>query len=99
MVDTPMPLTAHLTELRGRLFACVIAIGIGFLLCYGLSDYIIAALQSPPSLLGPQLTVPLQIIAPARGESTAMMAASLFEQASGLDRMLPIDPRAGRVPD
>ena len=30
MVDTPMPLTAHLTELRGRIFVCVIAIGIGF---------------------------------------------------------------------
>ena len=41
----------------------------------------------------------LQIIAPARSESTAMSAASLFEQASGLDRMLPIDPRAGTVPD
>ena len=41
----------------------------------------------------------LQVIAPARGESTAMVAAALFEQASGLDRMLPIDPRAGTVPD
>jgi amidase len=43
--------------------------------------------------------VGLQIIAPARGESTAIAAAALFEQASGLDRMLPIDPRPGTVPD
>ena len=40
----------------------------------------------------------LQIIAPARGEATALAAAALFEQSSQLDRMLPIDPRAGTVP-
>lgn len=40
----------------------------------------------------------LQIIAPARGEAIALVAAALFEQASGLDRMLPIEPRAGTVP-
>jgi hypothetical protein len=40
----------------------------------------------------------LQIVAPARGEATALAAASLFERASGLDRLLPIDPRAGKVP-
>ena len=42
--------------------------------------------------------VGLQIVAPARGEATALAAASLFERASGLDRLLPIDPRAGTVP-
>ena len=42
--------------------------------------------------------VGLQIIAPARGEATALIAAALFEQMSGLDRMLPIDPRTGTVP-
>jgi amidase len=42
--------------------------------------------------------VGLQIVAPARGEATALAAASLFERASGLDRLLPIDPRAGKVP-
>ena len=42
--------------------------------------------------------VGLQIIAPARGEAVALAAAARFEQASGLDRMLPIDPRAGTVP-
>jgi amidase len=42
--------------------------------------------------------VGLQIVAPARGEAIALSAAALFEQASGLDRMLPIDPRPGTVP-
>jgi len=43
--------------------------------------------------------VGLQIIAPPRGEATALNVAARYEQASGLDRMLPIDPRAGTVPD
>ena len=43
--------------------------------------------------------VGIQIVAAARGEATALSAAMLFEQASGLDRMLPIEPRAGVVPE
>jgi amidase len=42
--------------------------------------------------------VGLQIVAPARGEATALAAAAVFERASGLDRMLPIEPRPGSVP-
>jgi len=42
--------------------------------------------------------VGLQIVAPARQEARALAAAALFEQASGLDRLLPIDPRPGTVP-
>jgi len=42
--------------------------------------------------------VGLQIVAPARGEATALAAAALFERVSGLYRMLPIEPRAGTVP-
>ncbi len=42
--------------------------------------------------------VGLQIIAPARHEARALAAAALFEQHSGLDRLLPIDPRPGTVP-
>ena len=42
--------------------------------------------------------VGLQIAAPTRGEVKALGAAALFEQAMGLDRMLPIDPRPGTVP-
>lgn len=42
--------------------------------------------------------VGLQIVAPARQEGTALVAAALYEQVSGLDKLLPIDPRAGVVP-
>lgn len=42
--------------------------------------------------------VGLQFVGPARGEATVLAAASLFEQLSELDRLLPIDPKAGSVP-
>jgi sec-independent protein translocase protein TatC len=86
MVDTPMPLTAHLAELRGRLFACVIAIAIGFLVCYAFSNHIIAALQAPPNLLGPPVKVPLQIIAPAEAFLTYLKVSFLC----GLFLALPV---------
>jgi amidase len=40
----------------------------------------------------------LQITAPARQEARALGAAALFEQMTGLAKLLPIDPRAGTVP-
>jgi amidase len=43
--------------------------------------------------------VGLQITAPLRGEAIALGAAALFEQLTGLDKLLPIDPRPGTVPD
>jgi amidase len=43
--------------------------------------------------------VGLQVVAPARHEARALAAAALFERVSGLDRLLPIEPRAGVVPD
>ncbi|MCC6719510.1 MAG: amidase [Acetobacteraceae bacterium] len=43
--------------------------------------------------------VGLQIVAPARQEARALQAAALFERVAGLDRMVPIDPREGVVPD
>lgn len=42
--------------------------------------------------------VGLQIAAPIRGEAVALGAAAGLEQALGLDKMLPIDPREGTVP-
>jgi amidase len=42
--------------------------------------------------------VGLQVAAQPRREEVALRAAALFEQASGLDRLLPIDPRPGVVP-
>jgi sec-independent protein translocase protein TatC len=41
MVDTPMPLTAHLAELRSRLIWCMVALAVGFIVCYGFSDKIV----------------------------------------------------------
>jgi len=40
----------------------------------------------------------LQIAAPPRREDRALQAAALFEKLTGLDRLLPIDPRPGTVP-
>ena len=42
--------------------------------------------------------VGLQIAAPPRRDEIALQAAALFERASGLDRLVPIDPRPGTVP-
>ena len=81
MVDTPMPLTAHLAELRSRLIWCMMALAVGFIVCYGLSDRIVAALQSPVVLVGRPLKVPLQIIAPAEAFVTYIkvgLIAGLF---------------------
>jgi sec-independent protein translocase protein TatC len=81
MVDTPMPLTAHLAELRSRLIWCVVALAIGFVICYGYSEKIVAALQSPVVLVGQPIQVPLQIIAPAEAFVTYIkvgLIAGLF---------------------
>lgn len=81
MVDTPMPLTSHLAELRSRLIWCMMALAVGFIICYGLSDKIVAALQSPMVLVGQPIKVPLQIIAPAEAFVTYIkvgLIAGLF---------------------
>jgi amidase len=40
----------------------------------------------------------LQVVAPPKRDDRALQAAALFEQASGLARTVPIDPKAGTVP-
>ena len=42
--------------------------------------------------------VGLQIAAPPRRDERALAAAALFEGLTGLDRLLPIEPRGGTVP-
>ena len=42
--------------------------------------------------------VGLQLVGKPRGEAALLQAAALFEALSGLDRLLPIDPRPGTVP-
>lgn len=86
MVDTPMPLTAHLAELRSRLIWCLLALAAGFLVCYGLSNKIVAALQSPLVLVGQPVRVPLQIIAPAEAFITYIKVGLI----AGLFLVLPL---------
>ena len=86
MVDTPMPLTAHLAELRSRLIWCVVALAGGFIVCYALSDRIVAALQSPMVLVGQPIKVPLQIIAPAEAFVTYIKVGLI----AGLFLVLPL---------
>ena len=42
--------------------------------------------------------VGLQLVGRHRGEAALLQAAALFEQAAGLNRLLPIDPKPGTVP-
>lgn len=42
--------------------------------------------------------VGLQVVAPPRQDARALQVAALFERMTGLDRMLPVEPRAGVVP-
>jgi amidase len=42
--------------------------------------------------------VGLQIAAPPRQEARALAAAAFLERMTGLDRLVPIDPKAGTVP-
>jgi amidase len=42
--------------------------------------------------------VGLQFVGQPCGESAVLQAAALFEQVSGLNRLLPIDPKPGSVP-
>jgi len=86
MADTPMPLTAHLAELRMRLIWCLLALIVGFIVCYAFSDKIVAALQSPPTLAGRPVKVPLQIIAPAEAFMTYIKVGLI----AGLFLVLPV---------
>jgi len=47
MDEKKIPLTAHLQELRKRLFLSFIAVGVGFVLCYALADTLFNILAFP----------------------------------------------------
>ena len=42
--------------------------------------------------------VGLQLVGKPRGEAALLQAAALFEQARGVNRLLPINPKPGSVP-
>src|SRR5262249_44808097 len=76
----------HLAELRTRLIWCLLALCVGFIICYNLSGKIVAALQSPPTLIGHFDPVPLQIIAPAEAFITYIKVGLI----AGLFLVLPV---------
>jgi len=47
MVDQRLPFTVHLEELRKRLIICCVAVGVGFLACYGFKDQIFEFIAIP----------------------------------------------------
>lgn len=47
MADVKMPLTAHLTELRTRLIRALLAIFVGFSICYAFADGLFVFLAAP----------------------------------------------------
>jgi len=47
MVDQKLPFTVHLEELRKRLIICCVAVGVGFLACYGFKDQIFEFVAIP----------------------------------------------------
>ena len=51
--DARMPLTAHLEELRWRIVRALVAVGIGFSVCYAFSEHIFAFLLHPLAALRP----------------------------------------------
>ena len=40
----------------------------------------------------------LQLVSPPQDEAGLLAVAALFEEMTGLAKLLPIDPRAGEVP-
>jgi len=55
MVDVKMPLTAHLEELRSRLIRALLAVAVGFAVCYGIAEKLFELLTQP--LLGLNTTL------------------------------------------
>ena len=45
--DEKLPFTSHLEELRSRLIKCFVAVGVGFVLCYGFKEQLFAILTAP----------------------------------------------------
>lgn len=46
-IDEKMPVTSHLEELRSRLVKILVAVGIGFVACYGFKEWLFGVLTIP----------------------------------------------------
>lgn len=76
MDDTPLPLTAHLAELRSRIAKLLAAWALGSAVCWSFSEEIFAVLLAPATAaLGPEGT--LQAIAPTEIFFTYLKCAIL----------------------
>jgi sec-independent protein translocase protein TatC len=76
MSEEKMPFTQHLLELRKRLMVCAIAVGVGFLVCYGFADKLFQILCKPwIDALPKEQTVKLIATAPHEAFFTYMKVA------------------------
>ena len=57
--DEPKPFLQHLEELRWTLIRCLIALGVGLLLCTGFVPWIIAFLKRPLEIVDPEGVIPI----------------------------------------
>ena len=89
-VETPWP-----TEVAGRRQETYID-WIGITFAVTLTSCPVVAIPAGFSRSG--LPVGLQLIGKPRGEAALLGAAALFEQASGLGRLTPIEPRPSATP-
>jgi len=67
-------------------------------LTYAITLAACPALSIPCGFDSTGRAIGLQMVARPRNEAGLLQAAALFEQMSGLDKLLPIDPRPGTVP-
>jgi amidase len=67
-------------------------------LTYAITLTACPALSIPCGFTSDGRAVGLQMVARPRNEAGLLQAAALFEQMTGLDKLLPIDPRPGTVP-
>lgn len=68
MQDTPLPLTAHLAELRARIFKILIAWAVGFALSWSFAEEIFGFLLQPA----------IRALAPSGGTLQAIAPAEIF---------------------
>ncbi|HEV2508421.1 amidase [Bosea sp. (in: a-proteobacteria)] len=80
----------HLMEVDGTRFDDFFS---WLVLTYAITITACPAISVPCGFTTSGLPVGLQIVAPPRCEARLLSAAALFEQAAGLNRLLPIDPR------
>ena len=85
----------HPEQVDGRRFETYIS---SSALTYAITLSGCPALSLPCGFTADGRAVGLQMVGRPRGEAALLHAAARLEQALGLDRLLPIDPRPGTVP-